>query len=171
MQTIRAVTLPSESRIAGLFTSPELADAFAITLPSDAPSGVESLARILLETPPLWFRMLLGCRDAFVKPFGIQTSSQLRKKLIDSAAAHIDFFPVISVEPHELVIGENDTHLDFRTSVLVRKCRESNKQEVVVTSVVRCHNTLGKGYILLIAPFHRMVVRSMLKRAARKGWR
>jgi hypothetical protein len=35
---------------------------------------------------------------------------------------------------------------------------------------VQCHNLLGRVYLLVIAPFHRMVVRSTLHRAARAGW-
>ncbi|NYY80635.1 hypothetical protein DMH27_17780 [Raoultella planticola] len=42
---------------------------------------------------------------------------------------------------------------------------------MVLASVVRCHNRTGKLYITLIAPFHRLVVRAMLKRAAARGWR
>lgn len=171
MYKVRSVALPEESRITHLYLSPDLADAFAITLPPDAPSDTESLARILLATPPRWFRWLLACRDAIVKPFGIQTSGQLRKRLAVGGSAHIDFFPVLSVDANELIIGENDSHLDFRTSVLVRSRGGLDEREVVLTSVVRCHNRIGKLYTWLIAPFHRRVVSSMLSRAEAKGWR
>jgi hypothetical protein len=35
---------------------------------------------------------------------------------------------------------------------------------------VHCHNRLGRIYITLIAPFHRLVVEASLRRAARLGW-
>jgi hypothetical protein len=40
----------------------------------------------------------------------------------------------------------------------------------VATTVVHCHNTLGRVYLAVIAPFHRRIVRSALQRAARRGW-
>lgn len=83
------------------------------------------------------------------------------------------FFPVLAVEANELIVGANDSHLDFRIAVVHRQRRETptNQKEVVLASVVRCHNRTGKLYITLIAPFHRLVVRAMLKRAAARGWR
>jgi hypothetical protein len=41
---------------------------------------------------------------------------------------------------------------------------------VVLTTVVHCHNLFGRIYLRVISPFHRLVVRSNLARAARKGW-
>lgn len=170
MQTVRTVPLPGDSRIVNLFTAPELADAFAITLPPDAPSDINILAHQLLERPPRWFRWLLACRDIMVKPFGILSSTQMRTVLVADGTPHIDFFPVIAVENNELIIGANDRHLDFRISVLQRHGGEVDEREVVLASVVHCHNRIGKLYITLIAPFHRLVVRTMLKRAAARGW-
>jgi Protein of unknown function (DUF2867) len=41
---------------------------------------------------------------------------------------------------------------------------------VVVSTVVHCHNLLGRLYIFVIAPFHRLVVKAGLRRAALLGW-
>jgi hypothetical protein len=97
----------------------------------------------------------------------------MRAKLVAEGTPHIDFFPVLAVEANELIVGANDSHLDFRIAVVHRQRRETptNQKEVVLASVVRCHNRTGKLYITLIAPFHRLVVRAMLKRAAARGWR
>jgi hypothetical protein len=35
---------------------------------------------------------------------------------------------------------------------------------------VHCHNRLGRFYIFVIAPFHRLVVKASLRRAAALGW-
>ncbi|WBO61234.1 DUF2867 domain-containing protein [Acidocella sp. MX-AZ03] len=36
---------------------------------------------------------------------------------------------------------------------------------------MRCHNLVGRAYLLAIAPFHRQVIRSNLSAAAARGWR
>ena len=57
MQTIewsvKPVSVPGASRVAGLYDAPYLADAYAIRLPDDAISDPESLARFVLSSQPV----------------------------------------------------------------------------------------------------------------------
>jgi hypothetical protein len=167
----RAVALPPQSVIAGLYERADHADSFAITLTDAIATDIDQLACAVLGNPSWWFRALLACRDALVAPFGVKTSAQLRAQLEDAAAPHIDFFPVVSRTADEVVIGADDSHLDFRTSVLVRRSAAAQRCELVVTTVVHSHNWLGHLYLLVIAPFHRRVVRANLQRAAATGWK
>jgi hypothetical protein len=169
-ETARAVGLPLQSVIAGLYDGADLADAFAIMLPDVIAADIDQLARAVLGNPSWWFRALLTCRDALVAPFGVKTSAQLCAQLEDAAPAHIDFFPVVSCTADELVIGADDKHLDFRTSVLIRRSTAGERCKLIVTTVVHSHNRLGHLYLLVIAPFHRLVVRANLQRAAATGW-
>lgn len=170
--SVRSAALPAESSIAHLYAGAHLADAFAITLPAGAPQDIEALARAVLGDPAPWFRALLALRDAIVRPFGVKTSSQIRHEAgSDRASTHIDFFPILARRPDELVVGEDDSHLDFRASVLQRPSGNGDERELVATTAVHCHNLFGRIYIQTIAPFHRLVVRSSLARAAARGWR
>ena len=169
--SVRAVALPAESAIAHLFGGAHLADAFAVTLPAEAPRDAEALARAVFSDPAPWFRALLACRDAIVRPFGVKTSGQLRHELGTDASARIDFLPIVGRQPDELIIGDDDKHLDFRASVLLRRSANGEPRELVVTTAVHCHNALGRLYLFVISPFHRLVVRSNLARAAARGWR
>jgi hypothetical protein len=38
---------------------------------------------------------------------------------------------------------------------------------VTATTLVRTHNLVGRLYLLVITPFHRVIVRTMLAQAAR----
>ena len=159
-----AVDLPPDSTLAGLYDGAALADAFAITLSSANTADIDSLARALLGNPAWWFRALLACRDTLVAPFGVVTSNQLRTQMQNSGTAHIDFFPIVSRTTEELVLGADDRHLDFCTSVLIRKLLPDGQREIVVTTVVHSHNRFGRLYLTVIGPFHRFVVRSNLQR-------
>ena len=44
------------------------------------------------------------------------------------------------------------------------------KRHLTLSTVVHCNNFLGRLYIFFIAPFHRLVVKSSLRSAARAGW-
>ncbi|MCQ9426839.1 DUF2867 domain-containing protein [Pseudomonas sp. LJDD11] len=46
----------------------------------------------------------------------------------------------------------------------------SGKRQLTFSTAVHCHNRLGRLYIFVIAPLHRLIVRSSLRSAARLGW-
>ncbi len=167
-RTARGVALPAESRVTRFYPRTELADAFSIGLPAGVVGDVEQLARFLLTQQPPWVHALMKVRDAMVAGFGVRTSGQMKAAPVASGQHRVGLFRLYETHPGEVLLGEDDKHLDFRLSVLTRPAQRGS--ELVVSTVVHCHNLLGRGYIALIAPFHRRVVCAMLERAARTGW-
>jgi hypothetical protein len=166
------VALPAESGVTHVYRSVNLADAFAIRLPSGASNDPDVLARFIFAQQPSWVGTLLGLRDVLVAGFGLKTSKQLAT--IATAAKkseRVGIFKVYSTNEAEIVMGEDDKHLDFRLSVLCSTgAAPDSGRHLTLSTVVHCHNLLGRVYILVIAPFHRMVVKASLRRAARIGW-
>ncbi len=148
---------PAESRLSEWYAGASLTDSFAVALPPGAPADVDTLATLLFADPPLWFTILLAIRDRVMTLFGVKASHTL------SAGEHIAFFPVLSRSADEIVLGADDRHLDFRASVLLRTDRT-----LVATTVVRCHNLLGRLYLAAILPFHILVVNDALRRLRRR---
>ena len=170
--SVSSVALPSESRVSRMYKTTDLADAYAIRLPKDAITDPELLARFLFSQQAPWVATLMRLRDALVAGFGLKTSKQLQKPDGSSGDKRIYIFKIYETSSHEILLGEDDKHLDFRLSVLhqTRTVSAESTPYLIVSTVVHCHNRLGRAYILLIAPFHRLVVRSGLRRAARAGW-
>jgi hypothetical protein len=160
-----AVPVPSDSVLAPRYVGANLLDAFAIRLPAEANDDLEGLARAGLERQAWWIRALTRMRDAMMAPLGVKSS-----RAVGAAAAArgpvIGFFPLVSKSAGELVLGEDDRHLDFRVALLLRTGTTEGRELVVVT-VVHCHNWLGRTYLAVIAPFHRVIVRASLEQAAR----
>ena len=169
-QRVRFVHPPAESGMAHLFPSADMVDAYAIAIPAGTGRDIDTLVHAVLGNPAPWFRVLLAVRDTIMAAIGVKTSGDVRTRAGESGAETIDFFPVLSRSNSELIVGEDDRHLDFRASVLLRAGTGGMGDEVVATTVVHCHNRLGRGYLALIMPFHRLVVRSNLRRAAQRGW-
>lgn len=159
-----AVALPTGSRIADRFAGADLADAYAIGLPRGTSHDIEMLARFMLGEEAPWLRLLMGVRDVVVAGFGLKTSRRLRRGSVTDGVPRIYIFRVYEITRDEAILGEDDKHLDFRVSV------QRRSGDIVVTTVVHCHNLLGRAYLALITPFHRLVVKSILRRAARRGW-
>jgi hypothetical protein len=114
-----------------------------------------------------WVGWLLALRDGLVGPFGLKTAAKLQQA---PPGERISIFRIHACEPREIVMGEDDRHLDFRVSVLVAERQGPTRRTLTVTTVVTYNNRWGRAYIKVIAPFHRLVVRDALNRAARAGW-
>jgi hypothetical protein len=165
------VALPFQSGVTNLYQAVNLADAFAIRLPSSASGDPDVLARFIFAHQPSWIGKLTTVRDAIVACFGLKTARQLATLASDAKAGRVGIFKIYSTSDTEIVVGEDDKHLDFRVSVLCSGGpAPDDSRQLTVTTVVHCHNLPGRVYILAIAPFHRIVVKASLRRAARIGW-
>jgi hypothetical protein len=165
-QAVITVPLPPGSRATRFCAAPGLADAYALRLPDGAARDPELLARFMFSQQAPWVARMLWWRDMLVSAFGIKTTRQLQRTPGEPPVPRISFFRIYAQDDSEILLGEDDSHLDFRVSV---RCEPGSRQ-LVVTTVVRCHNLTGRLYILLIAPWHRRVVCSAMQRAARAGW-
>jgi hypothetical protein len=168
---VEQVALPSQSAIATAFKSVNLADAYSIQLPSGASKNPDVLARFIFSVQPSWIGALTNVRDAIVAGLGLKTARQLATLSGDPAARRISIFRVFGTSETEVVLGENDKHLDFRVSILCTPdSPPSTGSQLTLSTVVHCHNRLGRTYLSVIAPFHRQVVKASLRRAAEVGW-
>ena len=167
----KRVALPAQSVVATAYESMQLADAYAIQLPFGTSSDPDVLWRFLLSQQPSWIGWLTNVRDAIVACFGLKTAKHLAALASETKADRIGIFKVYGKSENEIVLGEDDKHLDFRLSVL--RTADSSPTlggQLTVSTVVHCHNLLGRAYIVVIAPFHRLVVKASLRRAAHVGW-
>lgn len=155
---------PPRSRLAVIYAGADLVDAFAIGLPAGATRDVELLAKAALATFPPWVRALMAIRDRVMRVFRVKGAREIREASQRMRRDAIGFFPVTERASDEIVVGEDDRHLDFRASVLLVDGL------LVTTTVVHCHNALGRVYLAVITPFHKLIVRNNLNRAARRGW-
>jgi hypothetical protein len=168
---VKPVALPAQSAVATAYESMSLADAFAIQLPFGTSSDPEVLWRFLISQQPSWIGWLTNVRDAIVACFGLKTAKHLATLSSEGKADRIGIFKVYGKSETEIVLGEDDKHLDFRLSVLrTSDLSPTLGGQLTVSTVVHCHNLLGRAYILVIAPFHRLVVKASLRRAAYIGW-
>ena len=145
-----------ESDLAGLLPGAQFMDAFRITTPAtnlDARQAAEKM----LAFGPRWIDALLKLRNILVRPFGLKSSGAREP----APGGAIGIFPVLGETPQRLVAGFDDHHLDFRVVIDVAAAEAG--QQITATTLVLTHNLLGRTYLRLIMPFHRLVVRTMLR--------
>ncbi|KAF7557907.1 hypothetical protein G7Z17_g217 [Cylindrodendrum hubeiense] len=176
---IRAVSFPGESRLRPSYKSAYFIDAFAVTLPTQGSKAYrpDFLAKAFFTEWPAWFSLLMWIRDQVMSVFGVKRSTEIQAAAAKKGIETIAVFPVISRSNNEIILGENDSHLNFQTSILIRDVQPSmandrggdeSCKEVVATTVVHCHGLFGKAYITIIKPFHVLIVKYNLARLPNK---
>jgi hypothetical protein len=134
-------------------------DAYRIEI-GGSPLDAREAAKRMFARTPRWVDALVKLRNLIVTPFGLKTSGAGEA----APSGMIGIFPIVSQTPERLVAGFNDSHLDFR--VVVDVAPAGAGQLVTATTLVRTHNRLGRVYLATIMPFHRLVVRAMLRQVA-----
>ena len=101
--------------------------------------------------------MRLG--DVLVARFGLRTARSLQSD--DRGGSRSGIFKGYEANAVEVVMGEDDRPLDFGASALYRFAAEAGAigSSFGLSTVVHCHNRLGRGYLGPIAPIHRLIVR------------
>lgn len=152
---IREVTPEVDAN--ALLAGAQFIDAFRVEVGATAVNAREACTRMVLDGPR-WIDALLRLRNILVRPFGLKTSGEGAP----APCGLIGLFPVLSETPERLVAGFDDSHLDFR--IVVDVSGSAASRQVTSTTLVRTHNLLGRAYLTLIMPFHKLVVRGMMGR-------
>lgn len=153
--TVREVTPNVDANT--VLSGAQFIDAFRVEIGAAALNAREACTRMVLHGPR-WLDALLRLRNILVRPFGLKTSGEGAP----APGGLIGLFPVLSETPERLVAGFDDSHLDFR--IVVDISGNAASRQVTSTTLVRTHNLLGRTYLTLIMPFHKLVVRSMMGR-------
>jgi len=151
--TVREVTPNVDA--GAVLSGAQFIDAFRAEVGATQLSAREACTRMVLHGPR-WIDALTRLRNILVTPFGLKKSGEGAY----APGGLIGLFPVVSETPERLVAGFNDYHLDFR--IVVDVAGEATLRHVTVTTLVKTNNLLGRTYLTLITPFHKLVARSMM---------
>lgn len=159
MNNTARIVPPPEDVLAGA----QFADRFVLITEGLSLTALSAAERALGRTPR-WVGSLMVLRNLAVRPFRLKTG--LEPTVLPYG--RIGIFPLISQFPGKVVLGLDDRHLDFRVLVEVRELGRG-RQEVSASTIVKTHNWLGRTYLVIIMPFHRIVVPAMLAQLSTKS--
>jgi len=162
---VQKIDLPNATLAAQAFSQIDYADAYRMRLPASAPNDLDTVAHAALGTAPRWITLLMRIRDRLVGMLGLKTAgrSAWRGHRHLQAGDQLGIFRVFDRRANELLLGEDDRHLDFRISMLV--CDDQGANWVIIVTVVRFNSWLGRAYFLPVRPFHKLIVPAMMRNA------
>ncbi len=140
-------------------------DSYAIAL-AGKDLTIEQVGKSFFSSGPAWVGWLFALRNKIVALVGLKTSG--KEAVINDfkceVGERVGLFKVFDKNEYEVILGEDDKHLDFRVSLFLD--RTSNL--LIVSTIVKIHNWLGTLYFLPVKPFHKMIVPTMVKGMARE---
>ena len=76
----------------------------------------------------------------------------------------LGLFRVFHRTDNEVILGEDDKHLNFRISLYKEDTPDSEgSKHLTLSTTVVFNNWFGKLYFLPVKPFHKLIVPKMLK--------
>lgn len=168
MGAVTVVPLPPASLVATSLPRIDYADAYLAQLPAGRHYTLDEAVALVFATVPGWVKGLLQLRNTLVRPFGLKVDPPDPSRRVAGPllpGARLGIFRVLDRRPDEILLGEDDRHLDFRVSVLLRDDGEG--QWATVTTAVHFHNAWGRAYFVVVRPFHQLIVPSLMRRALR----
>lgn len=166
---IKKIEFPEKSVLSQRKKDFDYIDSFKGEITNDSVSSSE-MGEAFFTSGPQWGKKMFAFRNNVVKLFGLKTGEengkiQAAKDFTCEVGDQIGLFKVFGKTNNEIILGEDDKHLDFRVSLLYDNVENENKgNSLTISTTVKFHNWLGVVYFLPVRPFHKLIVPSMLKR-------
>jgi hypothetical protein len=137
----------------------------------DPSRSVADLFEAVLGHPPRWLQALLIARNRIAGLAGLDVAPDEMIRRFDRKSTYgvgdvIGPWPIFAISDTELIAGRNNSHLDFRLSVLKL---QTPSPAVAFSTICNVHNRFGKIYLFFIIPFHRWGMRQLMRRAVVAG--
>jgi hypothetical protein len=126
--------------------------------------SLDKITTDIFQTPK-WADFLMNIRNTLVRLVGLKAGGHKKDTYISDfypIGSRAVYFTVIDRNENEILMAENDKHLNFRVSVMIN--RKGDKVTIYLTTIVRYNNFLGWLYFFPVKPFHRMIILSLFKR-------
>lgn len=166
MYSVRKAKVPSGGLLSGCLPRFDFVDAYSVCVSDEQATDIDELARAAFRHVPNWASALMKLRNLLVRPFGLKTTYDPAANSLAGpleAGLRVGIFRVYARTPTEVLMGEDDKHLDFRVSVRVEG--PPGERQVLVATVVCFNSWLGRLYLTLVRPFHRVIVPAIMRRS------
>ena len=146
-----------------LLTKIDFVDTFSTT---NHINNIEEITNLVFNRTPRWVNSLFGLRNKIAGLVGLKTEIPKDYNENYKVGGYVKFFKIFSISNTEVILGADDSHLNFRALIHTSKSESYN---IKVTTLVEYNNLKGKIYMSIIKPFHRQIVKRMVKNACKEN--
>ncbi len=133
------------------------------------------IGKAFFTSAPRWTAVLFHLRNKVVSIFGLKVPGRTNNRRELSRAFKckpgetLGLFRVYDRTQDEVILGEDDKHLNFRISLLKENSdKTTGLKKLTISTTVKFNNWLGKLYFVPVKPFHQLIVPIMLRRITKQ---
>lgn len=130
--------------------------------------SIVDVAKVFIKPGPKCIGFLLVLRNKIVSVFGLKNDigdTKHPESFKFEPGEQAGLFRVFIRTNDEIILGEDDKHLNFRVSLFLQESGNNKSNKIVtVTTIVIYNNWFGQLYFFMIKPFHKLIVTRMLKK-------
>lgn len=127
------------------------------------------VGKAFFTSSPKWVGSIFKLRNGIASLLGLKVPAKLDKQAALNnfncePGEQLGLFKVFGKTGEEIILGEDDRHLNFRVSLFLQQdADDAQKKHLTVSTTVTFNNLLGRLYFLPVKPFHTFIVPAMMK--------
>ena len=174
--TVKSIAIPPGTAIHAALPGAQFFDAYEVADLHPTRTALQTWLDVVARTPR-WTQQLMALRNRLVRLVGLKDLGQLHDAHppasghapSDAGSYRVGIFLISHLSDTEVVLGQDDKHLDVQVSICKQPAAPGTAPRVVLSTVVHIHNTLGHAYMAVITPIHRVIARGTAQRLANHG--
>ena len=156
--------IPSETKIdSEMIDKSWFKDSWPIPISNPNITPIDIYFAVIAKSP-LWAKKLIIARNKIAALFDLEVPSDeeiLLPKVKESYRVGDKIGPwhIFYVDENEIIAGRDNTHLDFRVSIL------QTGETAYISTICKTNNWYGKLYLFFIIPFHHFGLKMLVENA------
>lgn len=165
--------LPNSSSLKQAELKFDYTDSYKADIQNCTKFNADKIATLFINSTnkkPKWLGFLMTIRNWLAEQIGLKkTAIRPNNKTLSEIKIGEKFgmFELFDKLENEIILGKNDKHLNFRLSILSDELIEKINT-LNISTLVKFNNSFGKFYFMLIKPFHKLIVKSMIRNIIRE---
>jgi hypothetical protein len=165
----RPSPVPEASAINAKLSGASFYDCYTIDVTGQRHIALEYFL-MTIKRSPLWVERLMWLRNKVVQLVGLKDLGGMADFKADKPASayrpgdRVGIFTLISASDDEMLVGDNDKHLNVELSLYRHPETAQGVQTLSITTVVHVHNWLGRLYMLPVKPMHKLIAPAVFNR-------
>lgn len=168
---VELIPIPERSLIKPMASNADFSECFTVSFISkqslELNSTVYSCFHVFTKG---WVDFLFKLRHWLVKPLKLKTPPDTRhemnydKEIVKGGK--VAFFDVKGVNPNEVLMYADDSHLNAHFAIAL--IQNGDYKIINASTTVNLKNMVGRCYFAVVKPFHKLIMKSMLKKVVKQ---
>ena len=165
----RPSSVPATSAINASLPGASFYDCYSIDVTGERHTALQYFLMTIKQSP-LWVERLMWLRNKAVQLVGLKDLGGMasfdtgKPGLAYKPGDRVGIFTLISATDDEMLVGDNDKHLNVQLSLYRHPVTTDGVQTLSITTVVHVHNWLGRVYMLPVKPMHKLIAPAVMNR-------